>query len=141
MLLILGILSLRSWDSLLRVSDGDLALQIAYDAGRWKGQVDLEEHIDNDGFCAAFIESIQARKTGMPLYEASTVRTVRYNLRSDEWRAGVKKSVAEYMDEACEVVATECRQMNARNCKREEKTTNQLVLFNTKTTKLMIQHT
>ncbi len=78
----------------------EAALQIAYEAGKWEGQVELEEHYDKSQLSEAIIESIYARKNAMPLKEASTGRTVTVNLRSDKWREGVRKSAMEYVYKA-----------------------------------------
>jgi hypothetical protein len=78
----------------------EAALEIAFMAGRWRGQVDLEEHMENESYFDAFLSYTHARKTGMPLHSVAIdedlqTRPVRYNLRSDKWREGVKKSVQE----------------------------------------------
>jgi hypothetical protein len=78
----------------------EAALLLAFEAGKWVGQVELEEHFDNDQYAQAALESLAARKTAMPLHEESTGRTVTVNLRSDEWRRGVRKSACKYMETA-----------------------------------------
>lgn len=77
-----------------------VALQLAFDAGMWTGQVDLEEHYDREQFAKAALEAMYARKNSMPMHEASTGRTLTVNLRSDKWREGVRKSAAEYLEKA-----------------------------------------
>ena len=81
-----------------------VALQLAFEAGKWAGQVDLEEHFDRSQYAEAIIESLNARKTSMPTKEASNGKTVTINLRSDEWREGVRKSSNEYLDVAMDFV-------------------------------------
>ena len=66
-------------------------------------KVDLEESLDNNMFLP-FLESLSARKTGMPLYPASTGRTITCNLRSDNWRNGVKKETDKYLEEGFEKI-------------------------------------
>jgi hypothetical protein len=77
-----------------------VALELAFEAGKWAGQVELEEHYDRSQFAEAFLEAAYARKNSMPMKEASTGRTVTVNLRSDKWREGVRKSSREYLDKA-----------------------------------------
>ena len=78
----------------------EAALQLAYEAGRWQGQVDLEEHYDMEQYSQVFPEVFASRKTSSPGDLASTGRTVRINLRSEQWREGVRRSVREYLDKA-----------------------------------------
>jgi len=85
--------------------DKAAAIELAYIAGRWRGQVDLEEHMENESYFAAFQSSIHAAKTGMAFNDVSIdkkleTRPVRYNLRSNKWRKGVKKEVARYLEMA-----------------------------------------
>ena len=83
----------------------EAALQIAFEAGKWEGQAELEEYYDRIQLSEAVIESIYARKTAMPLKDASTGRTVTVNLRSEKWREGVRKSSKEYVDKAMLLVS------------------------------------
>jgi len=76
------------------------ALQIAFEAGKWEGQVELEEHYDRSQLSEAIMESIYARKNAMPMKDSSTGRTVTVNLRSEKWREGVRNSTKEYVDKA-----------------------------------------
>lgn len=76
------------------------ALLLAYEAGRWHGQVDLEIAMDKEQYSQALAEVFASMKTSLPNDLASTGRTVRYNLRSDEWREGVIKSCLEYFEKA-----------------------------------------
>lgn len=85
------------------------ALMLAFEAGKWEGQVELEEHYDRSQFSEAFLEAAYARKNAMPLKDASTGRTVTVNLRSDKWREGVRKSSREYLDKAMEFVVQHFR--------------------------------
>lgn len=78
----------------------DIVLRLAFEAGRWQGQVDLEEYYDREQFATAIQEMIVSRKTAMPDKAASTGRTVTVNLRSDAWREGVRKSSEEYIEKA-----------------------------------------
>jgi hypothetical protein len=87
----------------------EAALQIAFEAGKWEGQVELEEHYDKSQLSEAIIESIYARKNAMPLKDASTGRTVTVNLRSEKWREGVRKSAKEYVDKAMLLVLSHYR--------------------------------
>ena len=65
---------------------------LAFELGRWRGQVDLEESMDRGQYAQCLIEAINARKTTMPNDIASTGKTIRYNLRSEKWKEGVKKT-------------------------------------------------
>lgn len=87
----------------------EAALQIAFEAGKWEGQVELEEHYDKSQLPEAIIESIYSRKNAMPLKDASTGRTVTVNLRSEKWREGVRKSSKEYVDRAMHLVLSHYR--------------------------------
>jgi hypothetical protein len=82
----------------------EAALMLAFEAGKWEGQVELEEFYDRSQFSEAFLEAAYARKKAMPMKEASTGRTVTVNLRSDEWRYGVRKSSKEYINKAMDFV-------------------------------------
>jgi hypothetical protein len=75
----------------------NLIIEAAFEAGRWLGQVDLEEHMDREQYSQCIVESIFSKKINMPMQPPSTGRTVMYNLRSDKWREGVKKSCREYL--------------------------------------------
>lgn len=87
----------------------EAALLLAFEAGKWEGQVELEEHYDRNQFAEAFLEAAYARKNAMPLKDASTGRTVTVNLRSDKWREGVRKSAKEYVDKALAMVVSHYR--------------------------------
>jgi len=73
-------------------------LLLAFEAGRWMGEVDLEVHYDREQYGMAFFEAMVSRKTCMPCFPASTGRTVTVNLRSDRWREGVVKQVDEILE-------------------------------------------
>lgn len=75
----------------------EAALEMAYEAGRWHGQVDMEISLDLQQYSQCLPEVINSRRTAMPADMASTGRTVKYNLRSDEWRNGVVKSSRAYL--------------------------------------------
>ena len=80
----------------LRVSDKTKALiDIAFEAGKWAGQVELEEHYDCEQYSAVMPEVFSSKKTNLPADIASSGRTVRVNLRSQVWRDGVRKTCAE----------------------------------------------
>jgi len=81
-----------------------MAIDLAFEAGKWAGQVELEEHMDMAQYSQVALESIMTRKTATPHDIPSKGRTVRYNLRSDDWREGVKKSAGEYKNKAIEVI-------------------------------------
>jgi hypothetical protein len=81
-----------------------LALLFAYEAGRWRGQVDLEEYYDQEQFSTAAMESFESRKTAMPMLPESIGRTVTVNLRSQEWREGVERSAQEHVEKAFELL-------------------------------------
>jgi hypothetical protein len=81
-----------------------LAFDLAFEAGKWAGQVDLEEHFDREQYSQVLPEVFASRKTASPNDLASTGRTVRINLRSDEWREGVKKSAQEYLEKALDIL-------------------------------------
>lgn len=87
----------------------EAALQIAFEAGRWQGQVDLEEHYDKEQFSQCVIESVNAKNTSMPLKESSNGREVSVRLRSLKWRNGVKKSSEEYLQRAKEIILENLR--------------------------------
>ncbi|MFK5893171.1 MAG: hypothetical protein QM504_08130 [Pseudomonadota bacterium] len=72
------------------------AIELAYEAGKWHGQVELEDHFDNEQYALSALESINAKKTSMPFDRQSSGRTVKINLRSEKWRDGVIKSSEEY---------------------------------------------
>lgn len=82
----------------------DIALQLAYEAGRWHGQVDLEEHYDNEQYSQVVPEAFISSRTSSPHDFASTGRTIRINLRSDTWRKGVVKSSQEYLEKARKII-------------------------------------
>lgn len=77
-------------------------------AGRWRGQVDLEESMDNNFFDAFLIWNHAQKSGGQCLHTVSSddinSRPVRYNLRSNEWREGVKKETDKWLDEARELL-------------------------------------
>lgn len=85
------------------------ALQLAYEAGKWAGQVDLEEHLDNEQYSQVLPEVFASRKTSSPHDLASMGRTIRINLRSNQWREGVRKSSLEYLDKALMLITNDFR--------------------------------
>lgn len=80
------------------------AMKLVFEAGKWAGQVELEEHYDRSQFAESCIESIYSKKNAMPLMDASNGRTVTINLRSEKWREGVRKSSKEYFEQAMEII-------------------------------------
>lgn len=85
------------------------ALDLAFEAGKWEGQVELEEFFDRNQFAEAILEAAYSRKNAMPLKDSSTERTVTVNLRSDKWREGVRKSARKYVDKAMAFVVAHYR--------------------------------
>ena len=85
-----------------KLSEARGLLLIAFEAGRWMGEVDLEEQYDRDQCGMALAEAMVSRKTCMPCFPASTGRTVTVNLRSDRWREGVTKRMNEKLEELFE---------------------------------------
>lgn len=81
----------------------EAALLLAFEAGKWVGQVELEEHYDREQYSTAIVESFYSKKIAMPLHDASNGRSVTVNLRSNTWREGVRKSANEYLDKAKEL--------------------------------------
>ena len=80
------------------------ALDIAFEAGRWRGQVDLEEFYDKEQYSSSCLEHFYSRKNSMPMQPASKGNTVTVNLRSEQWREGVKKSTEEYLRYALKII-------------------------------------
>jgi hypothetical protein len=80
------------------------ALDLAFEAGKWEGQVELEEHYDREQYSQSILESFYSKKTTTPLHGESKGRQVIINLRSHEWRNGVRKSTKEYLEKAFVVV-------------------------------------
>jgi len=80
-------------------------MELAFIAGRWRGQVDLEEDMDNSSYFDAMLTCVHAKKTGGECKHTVASddvdqRPVRYNLRSDKWRAGVKKTTDDNLNKA-----------------------------------------
>jgi hypothetical protein len=75
-------------------------LSIVFEAGRWLGQVDLEEHYDKEQYSTSLMEVAYSAKTSTPIEKSSMGRQVKINLRSSEWREGVRKSSNEYLEKA-----------------------------------------
>lgn len=82
-------------------------MELCFVAGRWRGQVDLEEHFDNESYFDAFLGALHDKKTNMPLHTVANVgeRPVRVNLRSDEWRNGVKKTTEKEFDKCVRLMS------------------------------------
>lgn len=84
----------------------DMAFDLAFEAGRWLGQVDLEEHFDRRLGMAA-IEVAYSKNHSMPMKDASFDKTIEITLRSDKWRDGVRKSSREYLEKAKQFLEVE----------------------------------
>ena len=84
------------------------ALDLAFEAGKWEGQVELEEHYDKEQYSQVLVEAINSRKTSLPFDLASAGNTIRVNLRSQVWRDGVRKSAKEYLKKAMLLVRSYC---------------------------------
>lgn len=82
----------------------EAALLLAFEAGKWVGQVELEEHYDREQYGTSIIESLYSKKNSMPMHHPSTGRSVTVNLRSNTWREGVRKSANEYLEKAKKLV-------------------------------------
>jgi hypothetical protein len=80
------------------------AIQLAFEAGKWAGQVETEEFYDNEQYSTAIQEVIESRNTCLPTNKTSSGRTVMINLRSNEWREGVRKSADDYKAKALEML-------------------------------------
>ena len=91
-------------------------LLLAYEAGKWEGQVELEEFMEENSFFDAFLGSIYSRKSGGAVSHSVSIdddmitRPVKYNLRSNEWREGVRKSANEYLTKAENFILNELKQ-------------------------------
>lgn len=85
------------------------SLNLAFEAGKWEGQVELEEHYDREQYSQVLAEAINSRKTSSPADLASNGRTVRVNLRSQAWRDGVRNSAKEYLEKAMLLVRAHYR--------------------------------
>lgn len=80
------------------------AIQFAFEAGKWAGQVELEEHMDNEQYAASVLESLYSKNMSMPMESASNGKEVTYRLRSQQWRDGVIKSSNEYRKYASDLI-------------------------------------
>jgi len=80
------------------------AIDLAFDAGKWTGQVELEEHYDNEQYSQVALESMNSRKTTMPNESQSKGKTIKINLRSLEWRDGVKIDSNKYKEKAVKII-------------------------------------
>ena len=75
-------------------------MQIAYEAWKRAGQVELEEHMENWSLADNLLEYIKSKKTSMPDWQPSEQRKVVYTLRTEERGNWVKKSSKAYFDSA-----------------------------------------
>lgn len=78
-------------------------IELAYEAGKWEGQVELEEHYDNEQYSKSMIEVFHSLKTAMPLENSSNHARITIHLRSQKWRDGVRKSGVEYKNKITEM--------------------------------------
>lgn len=78
-------------------------LRLAFEAGRWRGQVDLEEHIDREQYSQALFEAFLTSEKCIQNSECQN-REVLYSLRSEKWREGVKLSTSESLKMAEEIL-------------------------------------
>ena len=78
----------------------DAALELAFEAGKWAGQVELEEHINNEQYSMAGIEAVYTRKIPKSMFNACNGREARIWLRSDAWKKGVTIRSIEYREKA-----------------------------------------
>lgn len=81
----------------------EACMMLAFEAGKWVGQVELEEHIDREQFALAAIESVYSRNNSMPMHKESQSRQATINLRSEKWRDGVRRSSDEYLKTAVNI--------------------------------------
>lgn len=86
-------------------SEIKLCLQLAFEAGKWMGQVDLEKHMDNEQYSEALLHSYITHTKCIQPSECHN-REVIYNLRSDEWRKGVELTAKNYLKEAEDILIT-----------------------------------
>ena len=70
----------------------DLTFLLAFEAGKWAGQVELEEHYDRHQYGACMVEAVYTKNHTKPLFPASNGRDVTIQLRSDKWRQEVINS-------------------------------------------------
>lgn len=78
---------------------------MCFELWRWRWQVDLEESMESNYF-DAFLWVLHDKKTSMPLHTVScnwSERSVKYTLRSEEWREWVKKTTQKEMLEALDL--------------------------------------
>lgn len=79
----------------------EAALELAYEAGRWHGEVDLEERIDRQQYGECLGEVFNSYKTcmpqGLPILEG---RRATCFLRSEDWRQGVVKESRGILEKA-----------------------------------------
>jgi hypothetical protein len=91
------------------------AMLLAFTAGRWRGQVDLEISYDLEQYGQALAESHCARIICSPCFPASKGRAVTVNLRSDRWREGVCKTTEEEFEKAFEPLRRMIDKLEAEN--------------------------
>lgn len=84
----------------------EFAIQLAFEAGRWLGQVDLESHYDREQYSQAIIECEYSKKFAMPAHPVASfdTREVTITLRSERWRTGVRNSSNEYLQMATNIL-------------------------------------
>ena len=82
----------------MKLLDIKALIDLAFELGKWEGQVELEEHFDKEQYSSCLPEAINSRKTASPSDLASNGRTVKINLRSQKWRDGVRKTCKEKLE-------------------------------------------
>lgn len=83
----------------------DACMVLAYEAGRWRGEVDLEERVDRSQDVQALIIA-RSGKTDQNLFSPSLDgRTTEIQLRSEQWREGATASSLAKRQEAIAMVA------------------------------------
>ena len=82
----------------------EMAMMLAFEAGKWAGQVELEEHYDKEQYSSAILEVMHAKKHAMPISKASEGRDVTIRLRSQKWRDGVLNQSDQYLNMAMEML-------------------------------------
>lgn len=90
----------------------EYAVEMAFLAGKWAGQAELEEHYDNEQYAQCMLESINAKNTSMPSQTVSVGKNVSITLRSKKWRKGVIKSATEYKLKCIEML---CKKRGVKN--------------------------
>lgn len=83
-------------------SNIEVALLLAFEAGKLAGHAELESYFDREQIGECFAESIIAKKTAMPVTSASVGREVTIRIRSEKWRLGVLKESNDLLNNAAD---------------------------------------